>query len=123
MVRFRLKVTNNGPGLAQASIRVRDRLPRGLELKSATGKGWECRANKSTDVVVCVRDRNLAANKSAPAIMVVTKATKAAGPQTVNTAHVRGPGDDNPDNNSDTAHPPPPAPGPGYRSSWLRETP
>ena len=102
-VRFKLRVSNNGPDTAPAPILVRDRLPAGLELVSAHGKGWKCKIKKTSDLVVCHRDKDLAAHKSAPAVFVVATIADGASGQIVNKAKVKAAGDVSPANNRDTA--------------------
>ena len=102
-VRYGLRVTNRGPDTAPAPIVLRDRLPAGLELISARGKGWDCTAKKASDVVVCHRDEDLAAGKSAPKVTVVAKIAQGASGQIVNKAKVKAAGDTSPANNQDAA--------------------
>ena len=102
-VRYKLQVTNRGPDTAPAPIVVRDPLPAGLELVAAHGNGWDCKVKKATDVVVCRRDKDLAAGKRAPALIVVAKVASGASGRIVNKAKVKGAGDVKPANNSDTA--------------------
>lgn len=126
-VTYRHHVSNRGPQSAPAPIQIRDALPRGFQLKSASGRGWDCTADRRTDVMACVRDRGLATGKRAPVVTVVAEVTKAAaGRRVVNTAYAHGPGDRNPRNprnprnNSGSAALVPPAPKTGYRMSWRR---
>jgi hypothetical protein len=103
-VKYRLVVTNNGPDVAPGPIKLVDRIPNGLELQSAKGKGWECTVDKKKDKVVCKRDRDLAAKKKAAPVFVTAKATKAArGRELVNTAAVDCQGEITCANNPDTA--------------------
>lgn len=103
-VRYRLRVSNNGPDAAPAPITVTDRLPEGLQLVSARGKGWDCKVELVSDEVTCVRDRFLGVDRKAPPVMVVARTTKAAiGRDVVNTARVRAPGDTDRSNNDDPA--------------------
>ncbi|MDQ4054406.1 MAG: hypothetical protein M3237_17125 [Actinomycetota bacterium] len=103
-VQYGLRVTNNGPDVAPGPIRLVDRLPNGLELVSARGKGWDCKVDKSSDKVVCKRNRDLAPDRKAPRVTVVAKATKAAlGGRLVNTAQVSAGGDMVRSNNRDAA--------------------
>ena len=102
-VRYRLKVTNNGPDNAPAPIVVRDPLPAGLELVSARGRGWDCKVKLASDLVVCRRDQDLAAHRSAPALFVVARIAEGASGQIVNKAKVKAAGDVSPANNRDTA--------------------
>jgi uncharacterized repeat protein (TIGR01451 family) len=51
-VKYRLVVTNNGPDVAPGPIKLVDRIPNGLELQSAKGKGWECAVDKKKAKVV-----------------------------------------------------------------------
>ncbi|MDQ4054730.1 MAG: DUF11 domain-containing protein, partial [Actinomycetota bacterium] len=103
-VKYRLVVTNSGPDVAPAPIRLVDKLPNGLELRAAKGKGWACTVDKKKDKVTCKRDRDLDADKKAAPVFVVAKTTKEAlGRQLVNTAQVSAGGDMVPSNNRDTA--------------------
>ncbi|MDQ4054770.1 MAG: GEVED domain-containing protein [Actinomycetota bacterium] len=117
-VRYRLKVSNNGPDAAPAPIKLTDKLPKGLELRSAQGKGWKCEVRKASDTVECVRNKGLGPDRKAPPVTVVATATKAAlGGRVVNTAHVSSNGDIERSNDRDEAVitvrrvPPPPATG------------
>lgn len=102
-VRYRLTVTNRGEGAAPAPIKVVDRLPRGLELLSAKGKGWRCAVGTKTDNVVCKRTADLRGGVKAPRIIVVAKTTKAATGRVVNVASVSVLGDTVESNNKDKA--------------------
>ena len=102
-VRYKLRVSNRGPDTAPAPIVLRDRLPAGLELISARGRGWDCTVKKASDLVVCRRDDDLAAHKSAPAVLVVAKVAEGASGQIVNKGKVKAAGDLSPANNQDSA--------------------
>lgn len=103
-VRYRLRVSNNGPDAAPAPITVTDRLPEGLQLVSARGKGWDCKVKLARDEVTCVRDRFLGVDRKAPPVMLVARTTKAAiGRDVVNTARVSADGDTDRSNNDDPA--------------------
>ncbi|GAA5108513.1 hypothetical protein GCM10023339_07640 [Alloalcanivorax gelatiniphagus] len=102
-VRYQLTVSNRGAGTAPGPIKVSDRLPKGLELLSAKGKGWKCAANTKTDNVSCKRTADLKAGEKAPKIIVVAKATKAAAGRLVNVASVSVLGDTVESNNKDKA--------------------
>ena len=102
-VRYKLQVSNRGPDTAPAPMVVRDPLPAGLELVSARGKGWDCTAKKATDQVVCRRDDDLPAHKSAPALLIVAKVDNNASGRIVNKAKVKAPGDIAPANNTGAA--------------------
>ncbi|WP_210649048.1 DUF11 domain-containing protein [Nocardioides sp. SYSU D00065] len=103
-VRYRLDVTNRGPGVAPAPIKLTDKLPAGLELVSANGKGWDCTAKKATDKVVCEMDSDLKAGQKAKPVFVVAKTTAAAaGKKLVNVAEVKAAGDTVKANNEDKA--------------------
>ena len=114
-VKYRLLVSSRGPGVAPAPIKLVDKLPNGLELKSVRGKSWDCKVDKAKDKVSCLWDRALAPDRKAPPVFVVAKTTKAAlGGRLVNTAQVSAGGDTVPSNNRDVAEvdvvrvPPPP---------------
>ncbi|MDQ4053282.1 MAG: DUF11 domain-containing protein [Actinomycetota bacterium] len=103
-VKYRLQVSNNGPDVAPAPIKLRDWLPKGLELKSARGKAWDCTVDKKKDKVACVRDQQLRAKGKAAPVFVVAKTTKAAlGRRLVNIAAVDCVGEMTCRNNPDTA--------------------
>ncbi len=103
-VRYRLQVSNRGPDAAPAPIRLVDKLPKGLELRKARGKGWKCKTRKAADKVICVRNRDLGPDRTAPPVFVVAKATKEAlGGRLVNTAQVSSNGDMVRSNNRDNA--------------------
>jgi uncharacterized repeat protein (TIGR01451 family) len=103
-VRYGLRVLNRGPNVSSAPVRVTDRLPRGLELVSAHGKGWACQVDKRDDRLVCVRATSLRPHQHAPRIVVVAKATrKAIGHRVVNVARVSAAGDTVKSNNRSTA--------------------
>ena len=103
LVRYSLRVSNRGPDTAPAPILLRDPLPAGLELVSAHGKGWDCTVKKQSDLVVCRRDKDLAAHKSAPAVTVVARVADGASGRIVNKGRVKVAGDVSPANNRDTA--------------------
>ncbi|GAA4724444.1 hypothetical protein GCM10023350_03500 [Nocardioides endophyticus] len=124
-IRYSLVVANRGPEVAVAPIVLTDKLPRGLELVKAGGNGWKCTVRKAIDKVRCTRDRNLAAGKRAPKVVVVAKATKAAKGRLVNVAEVSAGGDTVRKNNHDVAAVtmgrPPALPSTGFRQmlrSW-----
>lgn len=103
VVRYRLKVSNKGGVAASSPIKLKDPLPEGLELRSARGKGWNCHVRKASDTVKCVRNRALGADRKAPPVFVVAKATKAGLGLVVNIARVSGAGDSVRPNNADKA--------------------
>ncbi|GAA4734032.1 hypothetical protein GCM10023350_17010 [Nocardioides endophyticus] len=88
-VRYKLTVSNKGKDAAKGPITLTDPLPKGLELVSATGKGWTCKTRKASDTVTCVLKKGLGAHKKAAPVFVVAKATKAALGRAVNVANVR----------------------------------
>jgi uncharacterized repeat protein (TIGR01451 family) len=102
-VRYKLTVRNKGTGVAPGPIRLTDRLPDGLELVSAKGKGWKCKTQKGSDTVTCVLKKGLGAGKKAAPVFVVTKATGAALGRTVNVANVRVAGESVRSNNKGRA--------------------
>ena len=104
LVRYALRVTNKGPNTSIAPIRVTDRLPRGLELVAASGRGWTCQVDTRIDRVSCRRTTTLAPHRKAARIVVVTRATRAAiGRRLVNVARVNATGDTVSSNNRSTA--------------------
>jgi uncharacterized repeat protein (TIGR01451 family) len=103
-VRYALRVSNKGPNTSSAPIRVTDRLPRGLQLVSASGRGWTCQVDTRAEKVTCLRATALRKGQSAPRIVVVAKATRAAiGRRLVNTARVSAVGDTVASNNRSKA--------------------
>lgn len=117
-VRYRLTVRNRGTDTAPAPIRLTDRLPEGLELVSARGRGWTCQARTRQDVVRCVRKRALGADRRAPSVVVVAQATRAALGRVVNVASVRVAGESDRSNNRGRARitvVPAQLPGTGFR--------
>lgn len=80
-------VTNEGPTETTKSIKVTDKLPKGLKFVSAKGDGWDCSAAGRT--VTCDRDAPLAVGDSAE-ILVTTKITLDDGSEIVNVASVEG---------------------------------
>ncbi len=102
-VRYRLQVSNNGPDTAPAPIVLRDPLPAGLELVSAHGKGWDCKVKTTSDLVVCRRDKDLAAHKNAHPVFVVARVAEGISGRIVNKAKVKAAGDVSPANNRDIA--------------------
>jgi uncharacterized repeat protein (TIGR01451 family) len=88
-VRFTITVANTGPDAAPAPLKVRDKLPKGLELVKARGTGWSCKVNKRTDVATCKAGAALAAGHSTAVLKVVAKSTRAAlGHRLTNVATV-----------------------------------
>ncbi|WP_210439309.1 CshA/CshB family fibrillar adhesin-related protein [Nocardioides xinjiangensis] len=120
-IRYTLRVSNKGPAVAAGPIVVRDRLPRGLELLSAKGRGWECEVDRGADRAACTRTSALRPGARTPAVVLVARATAAATGRTVNVATVRGGRDTRPADNRDVAgvrvSAPPALPGTGFRSA------
>jgi uncharacterized repeat protein (TIGR01451 family) len=102
-VRYKLQVSNRGPDAAPGPIKLTDPLPKGLELVSAKGKGWKCTVAKASDKVKCVRKQDLGADRKAPPVFVVAKATRAAMGRVVNVAKVSVAGESARSNNRDQA--------------------
>ena len=88
-VRYELTVRNKGTAAARARIRLVDRLPAGLELVSTTGKGWRCTTHRASDVVRCVRRKDIGSGRRAAPVLVVARTTRAATGRVVNVATVR----------------------------------
>ncbi|WP_210650033.1 CshA/CshB family fibrillar adhesin-related protein [Nocardioides sp. SYSU D00065] len=121
-VRYRLQVANKGPDATRGPITLVDRLPNGLELVSAKGSGWSCKARKATDTVTCVTTAELRSGAKAPAVHIVARTTKAATRKgLVNVATVSVAGDTVRANNKDKAkvivRPVPHLPETGFR--WV----
>jgi uncharacterized repeat protein (TIGR01451 family) len=92
-VSYQITVTNRGPDTASTPIKVRDRLPHGLDLVAARGTGWRCTVNKRTDVARCQTGAVLASGRSTTPLTVVAKPTKkAGGHRLVNVATATAPG-------------------------------
>ena len=102
-VRYRLQVSNKGTAPTSSRMKLIDKLPAGLELVSAHGKGWRCTVRKATDNVSCVRNQALRADQKAPPVFVVAVATNAAMGRVVNVASVRVAGETATSNNRDKA--------------------
>ena len=102
-VRYKLTVRNQGTDAAPGPITLTDPLPKGLELVSAKGKGWKCQTRKGSDTVKCVLKNGLGADRKAPPVFVVAKATRAAMGRAVNVANVRVAGESARSNNRGTA--------------------
>jgi uncharacterized repeat protein (TIGR01451 family) len=79
---YTLSVSNSGPNTASTVI-VKDTLPAGVTLVSASGSGWTC---VGTTTVTCTLASNLAAG-NAPTILITVKAP-AAGATLLNSASV-----------------------------------
>jgi uncharacterized repeat protein (TIGR01451 family) len=118
-VRYRLTVRNTGKDAARGPIRLTDPLPRGLELVSATGKGWTCKTRTASDTVTCVLKKGLAGRHKAAPVIVVATATKAAVGRSVNVAKVSVAGESVRSNNLGRAAVTvvPPLPSTGFRSA------
>ena len=102
-VRYKLQVSNQGQGTAAGPIKLTDPLPAGLELVSASGKGWKCKVAKASDKVSCVRKQDLGADRKAAPVFVVAVATKTAMGRVVNVAKVAVAGETARSNNKGTA--------------------
>ena len=101
-VRYRLQVSNRGPDPVTGVIVLKDALPKGLELVSARGPGWDCKVDKASDKVTCTwthgvgekaAGASLAAGQKSSPVIVVGKATKRAVGVIVNVAKVQASGD------------------------------
>ena len=69
--RYRLNVTNVGDATTVGTVTVTDQLPEGLELKSASGGGWDCsRSSLADDFVECDLNSELAANIQAAPVEI-----------------------------------------------------
>ena len=103
LVRYRLTVRNRGTAPASKPITVVDRLPAGLELVSARGRGWTCRIRAAADTARCTLRKDVDPRKKAPAVFVVARATRAATGRVVNVARVRVAGETARSNNAGRA--------------------
>ena len=120
LIRYRLQVSNRGPDAALGRIKLTDRLPDGLDVRSARGKGWSCTVRAAADIATCVRTRALGADRKAAPVIVVAQAKRAAVGRVVNRAQVTaGAGETVRSNGNDSAGvrvaPVPPLPSTGYR--------
>lgn len=83
---YTVTVTNIGAVGTTGTVTVVDALPAGLTYQSATGTGWTC--GYAAPNVTCTRTTAIAANTSAPPIVINVMPT--AGGTVVNTATVSG---------------------------------
>lgn len=106
-VRYRFRVSNEGPQIATGTTNVEDTLPNGFTITgTVTGTGWTCTSGANGNrSFSCTRGDNLAVGASFSDIVVnaVASSSIIAGEYS-NTATVRNPGDTNPDNNTDPAN-------------------
>ncbi len=120
LVRYRLQVTNKGPGQARGPVVLRDPLPRGLELVSAKGKAWRCTVKRGVDTALCKLTKPIDAGEKTSPVLLTARATAAARGRTVNKATVRAAGDTRAADNRDvagvTVSAPPPLPQTGFRT-------
>ena len=96
---YEIVVTNGGPTQAPGPVAVTDRLPRGLELVSASTAGSPCEADGRT--VTCVLDDGLGVDESAE-VEVVVEVLSSAYPEIVNVAAVSSAADQLGDPANDT---------------------
>jgi uncharacterized repeat protein (TIGR01451 family) len=92
-VTYSLVASNRGPATAQAAIVVKDRLPAGLNLVSATGTNWSCApaTGNGPIEVTCTRSATastLAANAAADTITVTAAVAATASGSLQNVAQV-----------------------------------
>ncbi len=87
---YEVAVTNEGRNATVSAVWVRDQLPKGLALRSASGNGWSC--TTTYDLAQCAHARSISPGDSA-VIRVVTKVLPSAGDVVTNVARVRGGGD------------------------------
>ncbi|HWQ32611.1 MAG TPA: SBBP repeat-containing protein [Blastocatellia bacterium] len=73
---YKLTVTNAGPTVARAPLRVIETLPAGLGFVSAAGAGWNCAASGQT--VTCTNQNSLTAGGSTEINFVVSISSSAA---------------------------------------------
>jgi uncharacterized repeat protein (TIGR01451 family) len=72
---YKLTVTNAGPAVARAPLRVIETLPAGLGFVSGAGAGWNCAA--SGQIVTCTNQNSLAAGGSSEINFVVSISSSA----------------------------------------------
>ena len=105
-------------------MKLVDKLPAGLELVSAKGRGWDCTVKKATNKVTCTLDEDLMPEaKAAPVHVVATTTRAASGRKLVNVATVSVRGEEaTTANNKDKAKvrvsPVRALPNTGYRAGW-----
>lgn len=95
---YTLDVTNLGPSVSQGEIVVTDVLPAGSTFGSANGAGWDC--SESGSEVTCTRTGTVDLGPL-PQITITVGIPSDQVADVVNSAHVDGPLDDNPDNDDD----------------------
>ncbi len=97
---YELLVTNHGPATA-TSIMVTDSVPAGLQLVSASGKGWTC-ATSGNDVR-CTATSSLRAGEDLSPVEIVVDVVASGSETVVNTGIVGGDQPDrDPSNNQST---------------------
>ncbi|MEO6822767.1 MAG: LPXTG cell wall anchor domain-containing protein [Candidatus Nanopelagicales bacterium] len=100
---YTLDVTNLGPSVAAAPVRVMDTLPTGSSFVSGTGTGWTCNVTGAVGSQTITCDRAALATGAAPQITVVIAVPASQTAAVVNTALVSSPTTDPvPGNNSST---------------------
>ncbi len=99
LARWRLTVTNLGPGPAGGPIVVEDDLPQGLTYQSATGSGWACAADGP---VTCTHAAGLAEGE-VTSVLLTTGVDAGIGGDVRNTAVLAGGADSNAVNDSGAA--------------------
>jgi len=97
---YELGVENLGSSRTVGPTTIRDRLPEGITLASATGNGWSCRG--SADALICSRPGAIAASAKAPLVQVSVDIGDEAVPSVTATATVTTEDDVNASNDSAT---------------------
>ena len=88
---YTLSIDNVGGRPTRGTTTVTDSLPTGLEFVSAQGSGWDCSATGQD--VTCVREAEIAAGATAPAIQLTVAVRPAAAPSVINAVSVSTAGD------------------------------
>lgn len=107
-VTYTLTVTNLGPSVSVAPIKVVDQLPTGLSIASVDAGPWDCQptGGPATELT-CTLDEDLAPSEQAPLIHVTVDVLESPGTTAVNTAEVIPTTEDpNEDNNTSVVEDP-----------------
>ncbi len=86
---YKITVTNRGPNVTIKPVVIRDPLPDGLRLVSASGEGWSC--TEAPKLAVCTYADSIPVDAT-KSIRLVADITAAPGTEIDNVASVRGGG-------------------------------
>lgn len=100
--RYSIQISNIGLAPTNGTVYISDALPNGLSATGVSGNGWSCSVAGST--VDCSRSDSLSATGQYPAIAINVKVAPDAPTSLLNTASVRGGGENN-DSNDTAADP------------------